>query len=444
MTRLGTETDHVRDQMLPFEGQARDYDSLLERAARADIVMIGEASHGTAEFYRERARITRLLIENHGFNAVATEADWPDSYRVNRFVRGESDDHRAATALGDFRRFPAWMWRNTDVVDFIDWLRIHNALSDDEAGTAGFYGLDLYSLRTSIDKVVEYLDKVQPRAAAQARDRYSCFDMVHGEGVRYAHALATDIAAPCEEEVVAQLTDLRNRRQAILSADGRAAEAEFFFAEQNARLVLNAERYYRTMYRAGARSWNLRDTHMVETLGELDEHLRSSFGMSRVVVWAHNTHIGDARATDMARRGEVSLGSLARQHWPGRTFSLGLTTAHGTVTAADEWGAPARRKRIRPPLPGSYEELFHQAAPGGSFWLDLSSPSSPRLQPRLERAIGVIYRPETERSSHWFRADISRQFDAVLHIDVTSAVIPLERTPTWDLAEPPETYPTGL
>ncbi len=430
--------------VVPLIGDPNDYDRLIDLVGERRLVLLGEASHGSHEFYAERARITRRLIEEKGFTAVAVEADWPDAYRVNRYVLGDAHDRDAVAALAGFERFPGWMWRNTDVVEFVAWLRAHNDARSDLRTKVRFYGLDLYSLRSSMEAVVGYLDSVDPEAAAQARHRYSCFDHVRGEGPEYGHAVALDLIVPCENEVVAQLMDLRQRSSDILAKDGWMAEDELFFAEQNARLVHNAEKYYRTMYRGRVSSWNLRDRHMVGTLSALVRHLDRLEERAKVVVWEHNSHVGDARATELGAGGELNVGQLARKNWPDDCLLVGFTTDHGTVTAASEWGGPAERKRVRPALPGSYESLFHRHEVE-RFLVPLG-PRPPIVlgHSRLERAIGVIYRPETERQSHWFEARLAQQFDAVVHIDRTSAVEPLERTALWDEGEPPETYPTGL
>jgi len=427
-----------------LSGSSSDYDSLLNLIGEARIVLIGEASHGTHEFYRERSRITRELIDKKGFRGVAVEADWPDAYRVNRYVRGQGNDQSAEEALRDFVRFPAWMWRNTDVLAFLEWLHAHNRAQRYDQTKVGFYGLDLYSLRASMEAVVTYLDAVDPQAAADARHRYSCFDIYESEGQRYGHGVMRNVAAACEDEVVAQLTDLRNRQEDLLARDGWLAADEYFFAERNAHLVLNAERYYRAMYRGHVSSWNIRDMHMAETLHALSSHLQQVDGNARIVVWAHNSHVGDARATEMSARGEINIGQVARELWPGEVFTIGFTTHHGRVTAASEWGAPAERKRVRPALSGSYESAFHEMQEP-MMLIPTQAPGNEALSnPRLERAIGVIYRPETERTSHWFHTDIRAQFDAVIHIDSTTALRPLERTGLWDMGEPPETYPSGL
>ncbi len=432
------------ESLLPLVGARSDYDHLLDLIGNRRFVLLGEATHGSHEFYEERARITQRLIEEKGFTAVAVEADWPDAYRVNRYVLGQSADPDAASALAGFKRFPNWMWRNTDVVDFVTGLRSLNDARSDERTKVRFYGLDLYSLRASMQAVVEYLDTVDPPAADEARIRYGCFDHVAGEGPEYGRAVTLDLMVPCEREVVAQLVDLRRRTADLVARDGWVAEDEYFYAEQNARLVHNAERYYRTMYEGRVSSWNLRDEHMAATLADLAAHLDRLVGRTKIVVWEHNSHVGDARATGLGASGELNVGQLVRTTWGDECFIVGFTTDHGRVTAASDWGGAAERKHVRPGLPGSYEELFHLAEPE-RFLVPLGAGSpEPLRHPRLERAIGVIYRPETERQSHWFSARLSAQFDAVVHIDRTSAVEPLDRSGQWDRGEPPETYPTGL
>ncbi len=442
----------VRGAALPLTGAAADFDPLLDLIGDARLVLIGEASHGTHEFYATRAAITRRLIEEKAFTAVAVEADWPDAYRVNCYVRGVSDDRSAEAALGGFKRFPQWMWRNTDVVDFVDWLRRHNDARPPEA-RVGFYGLDLYSLHASIEAVIGYLERVDPEAARRARQRYSCFDHFGEDPQLYGYAASFDLDHSCQRAVVEQLVELRRRAADYARRDGRIAEDEYFYAEQNARLVKNAEEYYRTMFRSRVSSWNLRDCHMAETLDALVAHLSRGGRTARVVIWEHNSHLGDARATEMGRLGEINVGQLARERYGDDAVLIGFTTYTGTVTAASDWGAEAERKRVRPALPGSYEALFH-AVGVPNFLLRLDEPTSadPTSEaravaraalagPLLERAIGVIYRPESERLSHYFNARLPEQFDAVIHYDETHALQPLERTPLWERGELPETFP---
>ncbi len=442
----------LRDASLPVLGATHDYDRLLALIGDARVVCLGEASHGTHEFYRERARITRRLIEEREFTAVAVEADWPDAWRVNRFVQGVSDDTTAHEALDSFERFPRWMWRNRDVLDFVAWLRDWNERAT-LGRTCGFYGLDLYSLFRSIEAVIEYLSRVDPEAARRARFRYGCFDHFGEDTQAYGYAAEFGLAPSCEREAIEQLVDLQRRATELRRRDGRLSQDELsqdelFFAEQNARLVKNAEEYYRTMFRGRVSSWNLRDRHMAETLEALVGHLDRTRGPgTRVAVWEHNSHIGDARATAVGEQGEWNIGQLVRERWGRESTLVGFTTYAGEVSAASDWGEPVERKRVRPALAGSYESLLHLALGGEDFLLPMRGDERVGRvldETRLERAIGVIYRPETERVSHYFTARLSEQFDAVLHFDTSHAVEPLDRTPGWDQGEPPETYPTGL
>jgi len=433
----------LRDLVQPLTGSPRDYDALIDRIGDARIVLIGEASHGTHEFYAERARITRRLIVEKGFAGVAAEADWPDAWRANRYVKGRGDDRSADAALAGFRRFPAWMWRNDVVAEFITWLRAHNESLEAGAPRAGFYGLDLYSLFTSMESVLSYLDKVDPEAARRARDRYDCFDHFSEDPQAYGYAASYGMRGDCEEAVVAQLTDMARRLGDYARADGAAGLEDSFSAEQNARLVKNAEEYYRSMFRGRISSWNLRDRHMAETLDALLDHLRERNAGAKVVVWAHNSHLGDARATEMGESGELNVGQLVRERYGSEAVLVGFSTYTGTVTAADDWDEPSQTKRVRPGLPGSYELYFHEKAGHARFLLFPGEEALAAGLPerRLQRAIGVIYRPETERMSHYFHARLADQFDAMIHIDETHALQPLERfsRPTHE----PETYPTG-
>jgi erythromycin esterase-like protein len=422
-------------------GVRGDYDRLLDAIGDARYVLIGEASHGTHEFYAERARITRRLIEEKGFGAVAAEADWPDAYRVTRWLARRGEDRSAEQALSGFRRFPAWMWRNTVVRDFVSWLHRHNERA---ATPVGFYGLDLYSLFGSIHAVLAYLDRVDPAAARRARSRYACFDHFREDSQAYGYAASFGMRRDCEEEVVHQLVETRRHAAEPSGAGDGVEEDERFAAAQNARLVKNAEEYYRTMFGGRVSSWNLRDTHMADTLDELAAHLSRRAERAKIVVWAHNSHLGDARATEMGRAGEINLGQLVRERHPGESFSVGFSTFSGTVTASDDWDEPARVKTVRPGLPGSYEALFHDTG-HPRFLLLLRGGGLPAqvIDARLQRAIGVIYRPETERMSHYFQARLADQFDAIIHLDETQALRALEAAAPVT-PEPPETFPTGM
>lgn len=435
----------IKDAARRLSGRHEDYDPLLQRVGNARLCLLGEATHGTHEFYRERAEITKRLIKEKGYTAVAVEADWPDAFRVNRYVRGLSNDKDANEALDGFKRFPTWMWRNTVVIDFVEWLRDYNASLSQSAPRVGFYGLDLYSLYASIEAVLEYLKKIDPDAASRARYRYSCFEHFKENTQAYGYAASFGLSESCERDVIAQLMDLRRRAAEYASRDGRVALDEFFFAEQNARLVLNAERYYRTMFHGRVESWNLRDQHMAETLDALIDHLSAQGDPSKVAVWEHNSHLGDARSTYMSDYGELNVGQLVRERYGAEAVLVGFTTYTGTVTAASDWDGSAERKRVRPALENSYEDLFHQQEIG-NFLIDLKpGPAAVVLRrPLLERAIGVIYSPQTERQSHYFDARLADQFDVVIHFDETTALEPLERESLWESGEPPETYPTGV
>ncbi|WP_273524238.1 erythromycin esterase family protein [Rhodosalinus sediminis] len=428
--------EHIAQAAEPLPGIddaafARAFDRFADRR----VVLLGEASHGTSEFYRARAAITRRLIEEHGFTLVAVEADWPDAAAVNRYVAHHAPRAEEARA---FHRFPDWMWRNTVVEGFVHWLRTHNARRSDPAARAGFYGLDLYNLRDAIAGVLAYLDRVDPQAARVARERYGCLTPWQKDPAVYGRAALTEGYAACEEEVVTQLRDLLAHRLDYAAQDGES----FLDAAQNARLIRAAERYYRIMYYGGAESWNLRDTHMFETLSNL---LAARGPEAKAVVWAHNSHIGDARATEMgALRGELNLGQLCRERWGDEAALIGFGTNTGTVAAASDWGGPMEVKRVRPARADSVERLCHDSGVG-RFLLD------PRRDPalaerlaeaRLERFIGVIYRPESELLSHYADAALSRQFDAWVWFDETEAVTPLRAEHLR--AGVPDTYPFGL
>lgn len=429
----------IKQQLQPLFGHPSDYDRLLNAIGPARFVLLGEASHGTREFYRERAEITQRLILERRIDAVAVEADWPDAYRVHQYVTGRSKDLHAAQALEGFERFPAWMWRNTEVSRFVEWLRNHNLSSGSQVG---FFGLDLYSLFRSMAQVLDYLERVDPKAAQQARARYACFDHVREDSQAYGYAASLGLSRSCESEVLEQLRDLQQR-----SLDSAVKDDEgLFHALQNARLVRNAEAYYRSMFGGQTSSWNLRDGHMLETVQSLQAHLGRHGRRVRLAIWAHNSHLGDASATEMGERGQWNLGQLLRQHYGQEVFSLGMSSYTGTVTAASDWDEPAQRRRVRPGLAGSWEDLMHQAD-ADRFLLTLRGNETliqlTRAQ-RLQRAIGVIYRPETERHSHYFMTRLPGQFDAVLHIDHSHALEPLDKGPVWVTGEVPETFPSGV
>ena len=434
----------IREHAHAATGSRRDYEPLMKLVGNSRFTLLGEASHGTHEFYNIRAQITQWLIKEKGYSAVAIEADWPDAYRVNRYVQGRGDDADAVEALDSFKRFPTWMWRNTDVVEFIAWLRDYNDALPEGSRKVGFYGLDLYSLHASARAVLDFLDKVDPEAAKRARYRYACFERFGEDTQAYGYAAKFGLSKSCEDEVVSQLTEMQKRAADLANRDGHLDPAAFFIAEQNARLVADAERYYRSMFESQIGSWNLRDQHMVETLEALTNHIGAS--SAKVAVWAHNSHLGDARATQMGASGELNVGQLVRQRHGKDAILVGFTTYTGTVTAASNWDGPAERKRVRTALSGSYESLFHATGVPSFFLILRGAPwlSGVLNQEMLERAIGVIYLPESERSSHYFKARLANQFDAVIHLDETRAVEPLERISQWEDGEFPDTFPFAV
>ncbi len=411
-------------------------DNLMERIGDSRVVLLGEASHGTAEFYEMRARITQELIEKKGFTIVAAEADWPDATHIDHFIHGTEPDPLLESK--PFSRFPTWMWANHSVLEFSHWLKAHNDKISDPGHQVGFYGLDLYSLFSSIEAVLSYLEKVDPKTAEVARVRYGCLMPWANDPGMYGQVVITKQYRECEDDVIAALQDLLQKRLEYSMADGE----QFFNAEQNARLVINAERYYRTMYYAENNSWNQRDQHMFDTLQSVLEFRGSQ---SKAVIWEHNSHVGDARATEMSARGELNIGQLARQAYGDKAYNIGFGTDHGTVAAATEWGGPMEIKQVRPSHIDSYERVCHEVATD-NFLLPLRKPlkeitRKKLLVERLERAIGVIYRPETELQSHYFYASLPNQFDEYIWFDETRAV---DRLTKKTMKGMPDTFPFGL
>ncbi|HRD70474.1 MAG TPA: erythromycin esterase family protein [Legionella sp.] len=416
----------INEAAIPLE-KPQDYSSLMKQIGDARFVMIGEASHGTHEFYQTRIEITQKLIQEKGFNAIAIEGEWPDVYRVHRYIQGRSDLDDNTSALGDFIRFPTWMWRNTTMPPFLRWLREHNDLPS-TINKVGFYGLDLYSINVSMQAVINYLTKVDPKSAELAKKRYACFDHLNVDPQMYGYLTNNRIKKSCIAEVIETLFELQHNAFKFLHNKDTIAEDDYFFAAQNARLVKNAEEYYRSMFEGHITSWNVRDRHMVETINVITDHFEHRFNKpAKIVIWAHNSHIGDARATEMGAKGEVNIGQLVREQHTD-TYSIGFSTYEGLVTAATDWDEPAQCKKIEPGLPGSYEELFHLVR-YKNFVLNLEG--NEQLEyflkiPRLQRAIGVIYQPETERLSHYFFTHLPYQFDSIIHFDKTSALQSLE------------------
>lgn len=424
----------ARAEALPSPERAGEFGAFFSRFSDARVVLLGEASHGSAEFYQARAAITRELVLHHGFNVVAVEADWPDAAHIDRYVR----HHEARPGRGEaFTRFPAWMWRNAQVMEFADWLRAHNETMPPEARTS-FHGLDVYSLGESIHAVLTYLDRVDPAAAQVARERYACMTPWQDDPASYGRAAVRRGAAPCEDEVVAQLGELLQQRLRYMERDGEA----FFDAVQNARIVRAAERYYRVMYAGATESWNLRDRHMFDTLMAL---LSARGPDAKAVVWAHNSHVGNAAATSMGWQGQFNIGELCRTAFGEDAVAIGFGTDRGTVAAASDWGGPMEVKTVLPARSDSYEHAFRKTGIVRSL-TDWRNPRRCELaealrQPLLERAIGVIYRPETEFLSHYFEAALSDQFDAYVWFEETRAVTPLPAGRPHGAAD---TYPFGL
>ncbi len=421
-------------QSLPPPERAEEFGAFFAKYGDARVALLGEATHGTSEFYQARAAITRELIENHGFNIIAVEADWPDAARIDRFVRHHAPRDYSSEA---FTRFPAWMWRNVEVMDFLNWLRDHNERLPGERRVS-FHGLDVYSLGASIGAVVDYLDRVDPDSAKLARRRYACLTPWQDQPAVYGRAVLRGEQKPCEDEAIEQLVGLLAKRIDYMRGDGEA----FFDAAQNARVVRAAEEYYRLMYRGARESWNLRDRHMFNTLRAL---LKYRGPGARAVVWAHNSHIGNAAATAMGWSGEFNIGELCRTGFGDEAVLIGFGTDRGTVAAASDWDHPMEIKTVLPAREDSYEYAFRKSGLARSL-TDWREPSKRALaevlsEPMLERAIGVVYRPDTEFLSHYFEAVLAEQFDAYVWFEETRAVTPL---PGVRPHEAPDTYPFGL
>ena len=438
----------IQEHMEPID--ASNLETSIDHIARAlaqkNVVLIGEATHGTHEFYKYRALITRKLIENHHFNVIAIEADWPDTYQANCYVKGFKEFGNPLEALSELKRFPSWMWRNYEVLEFLSWLKEFNDSRVETEQKVGFYGLDLYSLHASIEAVIRYLWETDYEAAKRAIIRYSCFDHEDKDAQQYGFSATYGLRKDCKDEAIRELVELEKEKYQNYEKDETFQKEAFFSALQNARSVKSAEAYYRSMFESPAASWNLRDKHMFEAFMALVDYSNSALlKPAKVVIWAHNSHIGNATATEMAERGELNIGQLVKQKYGEQAFLLGFTTYTGTVVAADEWGGPAKIKQITPALNNSWENLFHNI-PTEQFSLFFNEKVKnifESIPPKLQRAIGVIYKPETERYSHYFYSLLSSQFDGVIHIDTTSALRPID-TLSQKVEEAPETYPTSL
>ena len=414
--------------------EAREFGAMFDRFGLARVVLLGEATHGTSEFYRARSAITRRLVEKHGFTIVAVEADWPDAAHVDRHVR-----HGGPAPFGEeaFTRFPTWMWRNRETEELIRWVRQHNECLQFERRLE-FRGLDLYSLKASIRAVLDYLDRIDPQAAKDARERYGCLTPWQAEPARYGRAVLSGRQDPCENEAVEQLRELLERRLSYVARDGE----DYFDAAQNARIVRSAEQYYRMMFRGSTESWNLRDRHMFDTLLHL---LEARGPEAKAIVWAHNSHIGNAAATAMGWEGEFNIGELCRIRFGDDAVLIGFGTDRGTVAAADDWDGPVRIKTMLPARADSFERIFRQSGMARSL-TDFRLPERRELReilskPRLERAIGVIYRPQSELASHYFEAVLPEQFDAYVWFEETGAVTPIAAARREGV---PETFPFGV
>lgn len=446
MTEIFPNAQNLIQKISPFEETSETYLDILTHIGNARFVLIGEASHGTHEFYKIRAELTKYLIQEKGFNAIAIEGDWPDAHIVHTYLQGNSSQESPLHALKEFKRFPSWMWRNTVVLNFVTWLKEYNDSVKEQKEKIGFYGLDIYSLHSSISAVIESLEKIDSEAAQRARERYHCFDAFGENPETYAYETMLGIRSSCEQAVQEQFLELQS--QAIESMKTKKS-AEFLYILQNARVVKNAEEYYRSLFlNRKNSSWNLRDGHMTETVELLSTYYDQLLGRpSKIIIWAHNSHIGDARATEMKERGEYNIGQLIREKYGSQVFLLGFTTYNGTVTAASNWGDAAEEKYVNPALPDSFEAMFHQV-PCEQFFLSFASHNKNinllGKEPLLHRAIGVVYKPKTERYSHYFYTHITQQYDAIIHLDRTTALVPLEKTQKNPIEELPETFPFGI
>lgn len=442
---MDNKKNQLKEYFQPLKDTLTDYNTILDSIENIEHVLIGEATHGSHEFYSIRVDITKRLILEKKFNAIAIEADWPDVHRINQYIKGDKTIKNATDAFGGFKKFPTWMWRNEVIIEFVEWLYSYNSKLP-FVKKIGFYGLDLYSLNTSIEVIIKYLEKKDMEAANKARQRYACFNSLKDELSSYGYAATFGMTKSCENEVREQLLELNENSYKYMN-ENSIEEDQCYYITQNARLVKNAEKYYRSMFEHKSSSWNIRDTYMFETLDLLAEHLSKQLKSSaKIVTWAHNSHIGDARATELKALKQVNLGQLAREKYGNKVFIIGFLTYAGFVTSATKWGGVVEYKKILPALSHSYEYFLHNLSATNFIINFISMDIIDELIPAglLQRAIGVIYLPKTERASHYFHTNLIKQFDTVIYIDKTSALRPLEITSTWHFGEQFETFPFGL
>ncbi|WP_367606762.1 erythromycin esterase family protein [Legionella sp. W05-934-2] len=421
------------------------FEKIIDGIGEARIVLMGEATHGTEDFYQTRIELSKLLIEKKGFHAIALEGDWPSVYQMHRYILGDEKIDNVYTALNRFKRFPTWMWGNTTIPPFLNWLRNYNHTHDSKS-KVGIYGLDLYSLHDSMQAIVEYLDQQKPQLAEKAKSRYACFDHIAMDPQMYGYFVNRHLKRSCIKEVSDQLLEMQYQTLSKIKSDKLMQSEVEFYINQNARLIKNAEEYYRVMFEPRAISWNLRDNHMAQTLSNIISHIETKTNsLAKVIVWAHNSHVGDARATEMNDRGEVNLGQIVREHYDISSYLLGFSTFDGTVLASSDWDCPPTIKKVLPALEASYEALFHKVDIK-QFYLNLRSDShliDLLKHARLQRAIGVIYIPETERLSHYLFSRLPYQFDGIIHLDNTKALSALSLSGELNDGELPDTYPSG-
>lgn len=426
----------ISEHAYPLKSKA-DLQPLFDRIGDARIVMLGEASHGTHEYYTWRAHISKRLIEEKGFSFIAVEGDWPDCYLLNRFIKGYDTEHKSVReVLEEFNRWPTWMWANWEIVALANWLRDHNTrLAADKR--VGFYGLDVYSLWESMESIMKYLKKTDPSALKVAEKAYQCFEPYkENEGQAYARA-SKFVPDLCQTEVVSLLKEIRQKLPTYNSD-----YENVFNAEQNALIAVNAERYYRAMIEGGPHSWNVRDRHMADTLERL---LKFHGENSKVIVWEHNTHIGDARATDMLDDGMFNIGELARvEHHDKGVVLVGFGSYEGTVIAAREWEARMQKMNLPPAQKGSWEYLLRKAGKEDKLLLlDDFTNNNTLMQNYIgHRAVGVVYNPKFERNGNYVPTILPVRYDAFIYLDETKALLPLHIKP--DGHQTPETYPFGV